>query len=203
MKSRNWMLAAALVMGLSRYSLGATSSETFETQPVRMGFQAGMTFSNVSGPADITTSNRSGLAAGVNIEIPLGAYIALQPELLFVQRGAKLAKVGNVSVDAKYNSLELPLLAKLRFNGPVSPFLVAGPVAIWNMSNSLEASGPGGTEGIAFKPRTLDFGAALGAGLDVGPVFATVRYTVGITDLDENSADWKSRGWHVLAGLRF
>lgn len=188
---------------LSASAFAATSTESFETQPVHVGVQAGMTFSNVSGPSDVRASNRSGLAAGLNVEVPVGAYVSVQPELLFVQRGVNLAKAGNISVDAKYNSLEVPVLAKLRLNGPVSPFLVAGPVLIWNISRSLEASGPGGTGGINFSPKTLDFGATIGAGLDVGPVFATARYTVGITDLDENSADWKSRGVHVLAGLRF
>jgi len=200
---RRWMKTAALLLGLSPLALADTTTTTVETQPVRLGIEAGMTFSNVSGPADVSTSNRSGLAAGVNVELPLGAYVALQPELLFVQRGVNLAKAGNLSVDAKYNSLELPLLGKLRLNGPVSPYLVAGPVAIWNISRTLEASGPSGSEGISFKPKTFDFGATLGAGVDVGPVFATVRYTVGITELNENSADWKSRGWHLLAGLRF
>ncbi len=200
---KNWLYAVLLTLGLTQLAFGATSSESFSRQPVRVGIEAGMTFSNVSAPADVTPSNRTGLAVGLNVEIPLGEFFALQPELLFVQRGVNLAKVGNLSVDAKYNSLELPLLAKVRLKFPVSPYLVAGPVAIWNISRSVVGSTSGSATGINFNPKTLDFGFAVGGGVDVGPVFASVRYTVGISNLDENSADWKSRGVHVLAGLRF
>ncbi len=203
MKS-NWFKAAVVSMSFAPLAFGATSTtESFERQPVRIGVEAGMTFSNVSAPKDVTPSNRQGLAVGVNVEVPVEEYLSLQPELLFVQRGANLAKVGSLSVDAKYNSLELPLLAKVRLNGPVSPFLVGGPVAIWNISRSVVASTPSGATGIGFNPKSFDFGAAVGGGLDVGPFTAQVRYTFGLTNLDENSADWKSRGVHVLAGLRF
>jgi hypothetical protein len=196
-----WILLAAL--SLSPLALAATSTDTFGDERTRVGIEAGMTFSTVRAPSDVTPSNRTGLAAGVNVEIPVTAYFSIQPEALFVQRGADLATVGNTRFTASYNSLEFPVLAKLKIPGSVSPFLAAGPVGIWNISRSVEAAGPGGGAALAFNPRTFDFGVGLAAGLDIGPFFATVRYTVGITDLDENSADWRSRGVHALAGLRF
>ena len=202
MKS-NWLYAVLVIFGLTQLAVGATSSDSFYSPPVRVGIEAGMTFSNVSAPADIAPSNRSGLAVGLNVEIPMGPVLAIQPELLFVQRGVNLAKTGNLSVDAKYNSLEIPVLLKARLNHSVSPFLVAGPVAIWNVSRSVVASSPSSATGINFNPKSFDFGVAVGGGIDVGAVFASVRYTAGITNLDENSAEWKSRGVHLLAGLRF
>jgi hypothetical protein len=202
MKS-NWLYVILVSVAFARMALGASSTESADRQPVRIGIEAGMTFSNVRAPADVTPSNRAGLAVGLNAEFPLAAYLSIQPELLFVQRGVNLARVGSASLDAKYNSLEIPLLAKVRLNYAVSPFLVAGPVAIWNISRSVVGSTPNDAAGINFNPNTFDFGVALGGGVDIGPFFATLRYTLGITNLDENSADFQSRGVHLLAGLRF
>lgn len=152
-----------------------------------------MTFSSVAAPRDVSPSNRTGLAAGVNIEVPVAPFFSIQPEALFVQRGANLATVGNLKFAVKYNSLEFPLFAKLK---------VAGPVAIFNLSKDVEAISPSGTTGIGFKPKTFDFDLAVGGGIDLGAMFATLRYSVGVSSLDQDSSEWKSRGVHLLAGLR-
>lgn len=190
-------------MKISALIIILMSFATVARADMKLGLEVGMTFSNVSGPSDVTPSNRTGLAAGLSFEFPIAPIFAMQLEALFVQRGVDLARAGSSTLTASYNSLEFPLLAKLKLPGDVSPFLVAGPVAYFNLSKSLTLSTPPGTTAITFSPKTFDFGVALGGGVDFGPIFATLRYTFGITNLDENSSDFKSRGVHLLAGLRF
>lgn len=193
-----------MVLGivLSPFAFGASSMEMVSTKSVHLGVEAGMTFSSVSSPSDIQASNRAGFAAGANIEFPLAPMLSAQLEALYVQRGANLVTAGNVEFNIKSDSLEIPLLAKLTLNETVSPYLIAGPVAIFNLNNRIEAATPGGTTTLNYDPKTVDFGVALGAGVDLGPVFVAGRYTFGITELNNNSAGWKSRGVHILAGVR-
>lgn len=189
-------------LGVSAISFAAGSSETSEGKHVKIGFEAGMTFSNVTAPKDVAPSNRSGLAAGINFEVPVGSVFSIQPEALIVQRGSDLLTAGNVRFTAKYTSLEVPLLLKAKLGGDSGPFLLAGPVAIFNLSKSVEAVGPSNGASIGFNPKTVDFAVSVGAGLDLGPFFASARYLVGVSNLSDDSAEWKSRGVHLLVGIR-
>lgn len=196
------LFTSLLVVSAAAFGADSSVSDTYSRPSPRLGVEAGMTFSQVSTPSDVSASNRTGLAAGLNFEIPIVYGFSIQPEALFVQRGAELAKVGSANLSVRTNSLEIPVLAKVKIGEDVAPFLAAGPVAIFNLGTSISASD--GTSGVAYgyNPRTFDLAFALGAGIDVGPLFATIRYTMGITQLDENVAAWKSRGVHLLGGLR-
>ena len=195
-----WLVAVALGLGL--FANASMSTETIETNRIRLGFQGGMTFSNVVAPRDTTPSNRTGLAAGVNLDIPVVSFFSIQPEALFVQRGANLVTTSDVHFTVKYNSLEFPVFAKLKVPGSISPFLVGGPVAILNLSKSVEVTSPSGGASLGFTPNTFDLDMAVGGGVDLSAFFATLRYSVGISNLDQNSSEWKSRGIYVLVGLR-
>lgn len=175
---------------------------SLEAERARFGVHAGMTFSNVSAPRDITPSNRAGVAAGLLAEFPLTSNLALQPEVTFVQRGAVLASSGGFTVRTRYESLEIPVFAKLKLAEGITPYVMAGPLAIVNLSSRVEAETPSGTGTVNFNPNTLEGGFAVGVGADLGPVTVSGRYVYGVTNLDENSADWKSRGIHILVGAK-
>lgn len=192
----------ALLAAIATTGFSMSSFETRAVNAPKLGFQAGMTFNNISAPSDVSVNNKAGLAAGINLELPVTDYFSIQPELLFVQRKAEFARTGSTTISVKYESLEIPVFAKLTLNHVVSPYLIAGPVAYFNISKGVEAAGPAGTSSINFSQKTFDFGVAFGGGVDVGPLFVNARYTLGVTSIDENSADYKSRGIHVLAGLR-
>lgn len=195
------ILLGLAVLGVTTWAGAAQIFDSVENPRLKLGFQAGMSFSNLNTPSDLAPSNRDGLAAGINVELPVASYFSIQPEALFVQKGADIL-AGNVRFTARYNSLEFPVLAKLKLPGNFTPFLVAGPVAILNMGESVESAGPGGGAALGFKPKTFDFAATVGAGIEAGPVFVSARYSLGLTELNQNSAQWKSRGIYVLAGLR-
>ena len=180
-----------------------TSEESiFRTRP-KIGIQAGATFSNVSGPSDISTSNRKGFAAGVNFEIPISYFFSIQPEALYLRRGVELGRLFETKIVAKYDSLQFPLLAKFKVDQSVSPFLVIGPVMTLNVSKSYEVDSPNGYSSVKFSPRTWEMDGLIGAGVDLGPLFASLHFVWGLTDLDEGSSDWRTRQLDLLAGFRF
>jgi hypothetical protein len=198
------ILAIGFALGTAAGS-AAQISDSVETPSPRLGVQVGAAFNNVSTPNDINTSNRTGFAAGARMAFPLSPYLSLQPEATFVQRGATFAQAGGYSVTAKYNTLQVPVLLKATLpTQPVSPYLTAGPVAFFNLSSSLDANTPGGSAAsVGLNPRTVEFGASIGAGVDIGPVFVAANYLIGLTELDENSTQYHSRGVQLMGGVQF
>lgn len=168
-----------------------------------LGIHGGISTNSVSTPSDITSSARTGFVLGVNAEVPLGGVFYVQPEVSFVQKGAQLVDAQGVKLSAKYNAIEVPVFLKTKFGEKVSPYLFAGPNIIFNTSRSIEVEVAGQTSSVSFKPRTVDFALDFGGGLEVGAVFANLRYSLGIVDLDEESANWRSRGFQILLGIKF
>lgn len=194
-----------VVLGACAFTVaasGAGTSETIYSRPIRIGVQAGMAFSDVDTPRDLNPSNRTGLAVGLNLEASLSPIFAIQPEIQYVQRGFSVVNASNVKVSAKYDSIEVPVLAKFTIGSEITPHLVAGPVVIFNVNKSVQFDTPGATGALGFNPRTVDFAVAAGAGMDVGPFFASARFLLGIVDINESSAQYRSRGIQLLAGLR-
>jgi hypothetical protein len=56
---------------------------------------------------------------------------------------------------------------------------------------------------VGLNPRTIELGASIGAGVDIGPVFIAANYLIGLTELDENSAQYHSRGVQLMGGVQF
>lgn len=195
---------AIAVFSLSFSLLAATEtlSDSVSVSRPRLGIQAGPTFSNVNGPSDVSTSNRTGIAVGLALDVPMTNYVSLQPELMYERRGVELGSVSSARFVANYDSLQIPLFLKVKFAPDSSPFLIGGPRLTINLNKSVEVQIPAGSTSVGFDARTYELGVAVGGGVDIGPIFATIRYHLGLTDLDENSTDWKSRGLDILAGVR-
>jgi hypothetical protein len=203
---RNFIaLGSMFFLGVSAFAATQVNVSETEERYFRptIGFGGGVTFSNISAPADINTTNYTGFAAGVNAEFPLSPMFSFLPEAFFVHRGTELTNASRSRVVAKFNALEFPVLAKLKLDREVSPYIIAGPMLTLNISTRVENTTPAGGNAISFNPRTFDVGATAGLGVDIGAFFANARYLWGLTSVDENSADWKARGVNVLAGLRF
>lgn len=190
----------------SALSLMACASAPLAAQ--RLGIIAGGTFSNIRTSEDISTSNRTGTIFGLSLQVPVGAVVAIQPEFLFLSKGAKFtqptAARGGGSFRLDY--LEVPVL--LRFDlsrGVIGPHLYAGPSVGFNVGCKVEYRGQAGSAGTNtdcgednFKPKTLDYGLTVGGGLDfnLGGIGATAgaRYGIGLADIrNDNSDEFKSR----------
>lgn len=190
------------LLGCLTFSLSAVAMED-TSRMASIGVTAGANFGNASTPSSISSDTRTGYAVGVSMDIGLGGPFSLQPELLYVQDGSSLVDGAGVRIRTSFQNLELPVLLKARIGDwKAAPYAFAGPVGTFRMGRSVEYEVAGTTTTINFHPRQWDFGVAMGVGLDLGPFFANARYNMGLVDIDENSADFKSRGFMVLAGLR-
>lgn len=190
---------------------------------VEGGFKVGLSVATLHGslPTDglVENSPKLGFGGGAWLAIPLGPTLSVQPELNYVQKGTSLGSVeltdpggitlGTIKVLAAVDYLEMPLLLRVSIpvGGSASPYFVGGPVAGFRLSQKIKVSGivSYSTDAAAF--RGTDFGAALGAGLELGhgPMRGTfeTRYTLGLTPAgqDSYSTDAKNGDFMVTMGL--
>ncbi len=178
-----------------------TSSTSVDKPAVTVGLQGGMSFASAATPVDISSSTYTGFMGGLNVQFALNSILSLQPELMYVQRGANLVNVAGVSLTAKSDSLEVPLLLRVNFGERVRPYVFAGPVAIFNIANRLVGSSGGSAEGVSYNPRSIDIAADVGAGIEFESLFLNLRYSAGLLNNDAANGQWKSRGFQLLAGV--
>jgi hypothetical protein len=172
----------------------------------RFGIMAGATFSNLRSSDDLNFENRTGTTFGATLQLPLGSSITLQPEALFINKGSKFdsptAGEGNIRLDY----FEVPVLLRYDFSREVlAPHIYAGPSVGFNVGCKVKIEDVGTIPNTSsdceeenFKPKSVDYGFTVGAGLDLnlGGLAATggVRYGIGLADIrNDNSQEFKSR----------
>lgn len=185
------ILLLALVLFL--FSTGASVAQRIPALPdADVGVRGGLSAATLQSSDLDDTGRRVGLAAGVFARLDLTRRVGLQPELLFVQKHAWIERGGLERVH-KAAYLQLPVLATyaIPVQGPLVPYVAAGPVGSLRVRESLELILDGDSETISGEDvdlfRRVDAGLVLGAGvgLDVTPgyrVLLDARYDFGLVD---------------------
>lgn len=172
-----------------------------------IGVKAGINFANTSGDNWFsTTSNisnqakktRVGLIAGGFLTLNLSSAFAIEPEILYTQKGAQYTGVfnaANYTMKTRLDYLEIPILLQLYLAPSASstPKIYAGPVASFKLSTTVTGT-PGGLPAPTNSDiKSTDWGTVFGAGVD----FATTglglsleaRYTIGLQNLNNTPAN--------------
>ena len=212
-----------LRVGVSGLLLSAAVAMTAEAQggrQVDFGVLAGGTFSKFGGAdKDIfgagSSKTRVGFAAGGFVAVSLAPAFAIEPEVLFVQKGQKGELTGGTA-QVKLSYLEVPLLLKVRMpakgNGSqFSPHAYAGPAIGFKTSCTIATHPTGGSatsqscEDAGTDAKSTDISLVLGAGVDIGRAIITARYDLGLKTIDSSSSpdDVKNRTFYLLAGWTF
>jgi hypothetical protein len=176
----------------------------------------GLALGNLHG-ADVTafvgvgTQSRTAFAAGAFATFGLGRNFAIEPQVLYVEKGTK-ASAGGVTATLKLNYVEVPLLLKAVFplagSTRVAPNIFAGPAIAFRTTCNIKASNGSITaeqscSDAALPVKSTDFILAFGGGLDVGPIALQVRYDFGLSKIGDVSqaADIKTQAWLLTAGF--
>lgn len=149
------------------------------------GVKGGFNMSNLYGSGDDVNDNNIlyGFNAGVYATLPISDFVAIQPEVLFTTKGAKLEYSGLVDGDAKFklNYIEVPLLVRVNITKNFN--VHAGGYASYLVSSKVTGSGD-----IEFNEdvnrddlNKFDAGIAAGVGVDFDPISIGVRYNYGLT----------------------
>jgi len=192
-----------------------------------IGLKAGVNFSDLTGDdvvegedlIQVGEESRTGLVLGAFLTFNLSEMFALQPEVLYTQKGQdiEVEQAGELfNQETQLNYLEIPLLAKLSFadaEAGVRPNVFAGPAMSILMDTETEVETPVGG-GTIITPEEDDFndvdwGLVFGAGLDFnlsGLVLGIEgRWTAGLTSIDNTEEDLTFRNsvFSALASVAF
>lgn len=175
----------------------------------------------------IESKSKAGFQVGAYLQLPLAGALSLQPELHYIQKGAKFegedVEFGDAEVSLKLAYVEVPVLLRMDLGSSgLRPFIVAGPSFALRTSckfsfafegNSLNADCDEGEldeGGEAEDPiKKTDIGGIVGAGLagNLGgrTLSAQLRYSRGFTSIANTSADVspKNSGFSVVFGIGF
>ena len=173
-------------------------------QSTRFGFTAGTVFANYQskgGGVSENLNSKTGLTAGILVDIPSGKYFSFQPALNFVQKGAKDEETsGGVTYKTKLNinCIELPLNLLYNASGNTGNFFIgAGPSLAFSLSGKTKfEDGTNSTsENIKFGNGDDDDikGLDLGANVITGycfpnGLFLSVNYNTGLSNLAPGSS---------------
>lgn len=199
---------------------------------ISIGPRVGVNLSNwsVDSGEDVGDfKSRTGYQFGIAAEIRFNDNFAIQPELNFLQKGARqdMAEVdsvlGNIAFKSNYviNYLEVPVLVKAgKSFGPARVDILAGPSFGYGLNGKLKSEFTIGGEtnkdesDLNFKDdqiKRVDVGLQFGASVsfnlgDRASLFVDGRYLFGLTDLndsDDDSFKVNNRGIGLSAGVLF
>jgi len=188
---------------------------------VKFGVKGGLTLANIKSVPETFQGykweTKQGLVGGVFAEIGLAGGFSLQPEVLYVQKGAKIpVSEGEITGTLKANIdyIEIPLLFKYNLisGGPTVPSVYVGPFVGFNTKGEfvIKANGYEEREDIKDDLKSTEYGLVFGLGLtqNLGVLKLTLdaRYDLGLSNIIkevEGPESIKTRTWLFMVGVAF
>ena len=177
-------------------------------QKINFGIKAGLNISMLTGSKDQIMSSTNGFFAGALLEFKILEKIALQPELLFSQQGAKFeSKNLTSSTTMKTDYLIVPIMVKYYLKrglfleaGPQAGFLISAKQDVENRITNTSTS-----ENIKDATKVFDMAANVGIGYDIiDKVVTQIRYFIGITNTSTlENTDIKNGVFQLSVGYKF
>ncbi|HTA77829.1 MAG TPA: porin family protein [bacterium] len=147
----------------------STSSDSGSGAPFRLGVEGGFDLANLNGQnVNDVFGSRLGWVAGAFASLPIGPTFAIQPELMYEQKGGKYN--GN---PYRLDYLEIPVLLDIKVIGPVG--ILLGPSFDANVANS-------GVSNL----NSTDVGLVAGVQVNLERLLVSGRYELGLTNINSN-----------------
>ena len=186
------------------------------TAQTTLGLKGGVGFATVSiEDAAVVEESVSGIAAGVELGVPVSSAFSLRFGGSYAQKGGR-GTIGGGTVTLNIDYLQFSALARIATLGEgLSVGLMAGPWVAYKRSCEVEGTLEGMSAAVApcddrtfsdFDIKTLDYGLAVGGGIEL-PLSGSLRlgldalYSLGIASVDDDES--KTRNLTVQAGLVF
>lgn len=161
----------------------------------KVGIKGGVNLANLRVDEVGDNNLKVGLNLGVFAKLPLGEAFAIQPELLYSSKGAKLSYDNFILGEGEYrfnlNYVELPVLAVFNlgehFNIHVGPYL--GFLASANIKDLDDDGTIQDIDDLEVDNfNRFDYGVAGGIGFDLEGVMIGARYTYGLNEVGEDGS---------------
>lgn len=193
---KNKMKNVAVVALLLLAQFDASAQENKDTKGFkvsRIGLKGGVNFTNLYTDDADKEKMLFGFNAGLFAKLPITSFIAIQPELYFITKGAEVT-YNNPFVQGaarfRYNYLELPILVVVNVNenfnlqaGPYAAFMLSGDVKNQSSTSLFDFEKNINTDDY----NRFEFGLCAGAGIDIGAIGLGARYSYGINKVGKES----------------
>jgi len=188
-----------LVLSISFSAFSQENTEKHDNDPVpRIGFKGGLSIATIIKTDDnnFASTPLYGFNGGGVILLPLGKVIALQPEILFSQKGYRATGsgfTGDFDYRRYLNFLDIPLL--LRINPSKNLGIVIGPQYSYLLSThtKFKSGGASYEQTVNYENDNITkniFGGVIGLDINLdNNLFIYGRYT---TDFKHNNGDGTS-----------
>jgi hypothetical protein len=181
-------------------------------QSVQGGIKGGVSFSTIDGLSkavigvgDLDVDQRTNWVLGGFVKINMGSFFAIQPEVLYVRKGAKAAATGLLTESVKFNLdyIDIPVLLRLQTGKSSGFYVIGGPSFGINITAETETDTE--TDDFSDDINGHDTGIVVGAGFDLAHFLIEGRYTQSLSGLlkDDNDPTIKNRAVSILFGVRF
>jgi len=186
---------------------------------VRFGLKSGLNISDIveddSGEEATNFDTKLGFVGGVYFNYQFNNMFAVQPEIYYSMKGAKLKDQYN-DLNLKLTYVEIPILLQfiVPLKGtPVKPLLFVGPAMGLNLTSKSEQTYNGQTTEVDNKDNTksTDLGLVFGGGISLplgkNQLGIDVRYSLGLSNIgkDTGSATIKNNiiNFNLFYGFSF
>ncbi len=177
---RTWFRRCSTLAGLALIALAMTATTASAQRKADVGFLGGASFSTLMGVDDsVSVRSSTGFAGGVFVGIPVAKSLLIEPEVLYINKGAGLE---DTEVSLNLNYIEIPVLLRYEFKEDGGPFAYVGPYVgfVAECSTSADTlSFPCADDNIE---TSTDFGGTIGVGFRKDAWGFDIRYDYGFTD---------------------
>jgi hypothetical protein len=188
------------------------ASSMVSAQTVDWGIKGGVIFADIpkvsalfedEGAVDL--GYRVGFTAGGFVGIGLNSAVAIQPEVLFAQKGLKVKgpfEDGRFELQVDY--IDVPVLVRV---GPPGFKVLAGPSFNFNIRAKGTSEGEP-DEDLKDDIEPFEFGLVIGAGFYGSVLIVEGRYQEGLTNVAKSTfidddESYRNRSFAALVGIRF
>lgn len=155
---------------------------------LKLGLEGGINLANLNGQnVNDVVGSRLGFVGGAFADIPFAPTLALQPEMLYEQKGGKY---NGTAYQLDY--IEVPILLNIGFGIPlINPSILVGPSFNSNVANS-------GLSNI----NQNEMGFIVGAQANLFQFLFSGRYEIGLTNVS-STQNIQNGTFTFLVGLSF
>jgi hypothetical protein len=185
------------ISAMTAVALGTIAFSAEAQRAKEVGILAGVASNSISGDDFDGTASRTGFRGGVYLTVPVGTSMAIEPEVLYAQKG-----INDENSDLHLNNgyIEVPVLFRYNFNPEGGPYILAGPAIGFSISCDLSDGDDSiSCDDFGAEPETA-FSGVVGLGFQKKRFGLEARYDFDFGDSYKNSAG-KNAAFEFLARI--
>lgn len=192
------------LLALTALTLASGTAAQAQKKGITVGPRLDLNIARVVGDNQDDATSRTGMRIGAWASMDLSEKFSIQPEFVLSGKGSKWPD-DDASIKISY--LQIPVLAQYRFTAgrTVNPYVLAGPALSFKAGCNLQVEGSDyECSDQTTAVSSTDFGMILGAGVHIGRAQVSLRYDLGLANINgDGDAVVKNRAFNVAVGYGF